>query len=184
MVILIDSSSSKSPEFLSMIQQMVFNASFFWLLGVCVWVQYTPSARLDVCPLRQPKYILFSSLGIMPRVSTTLNLPIAHIDTRPIAICTDTYKFVAYPYSIWQKFTIDNKVMVTSHFRAVRKLHVWRTDLNTPWDPNTGLVFSGDDLSLRTACILLELPSTAAVLSRKPAPPSPPWSRRDLDVMY
>ena len=65
-----------------------------------------------------------------------------------IAICNDTYKFVAYPYSILQKFAVDNKVMVTSHLEAVRKLHAWRTDfdrilkrsafiayeLDIPWD--------------------------------------------------
>ena len=52
----------------------------------------------------------------MPRVPTALHLPAAYIDdiTRPIAICNDTYKFVAYQYSILQEFTVDNKVMVTS----------------------------------------------------------------------
>ena len=62
----------------------------------------------------------------MPSVPTTLFLIVAHIDdiTRLIAICNDTYKFVAYPYSILQEFAVDNKVMVTSHPEIVRKLHV------------------------------------------------------------
>jgi len=61
----------------------------------------------------------------MLRVLTALHLPVAHVDIiRPIAICNDTYKFVAYPYSILQQFTVDNKVMVTSHPEAVRKLHI------------------------------------------------------------
>ena len=61
----------------------------------------------------------------MPIMPTALHLPVAHIDniTRPIAICNETYKFVAYQYSISQEFTVDNNVMVTSHPKAVRKLH-------------------------------------------------------------
>jgi len=41
---------------------------------------------------------------IMPRMPTTLHLPVAHNDaiTRLIAICNDTYKFVAYLYNILQ----------------------------------------------------------------------------------
>jgi len=38
-------------------------------------------------------------------------------------ICNDTYKLVAYLYSILQEFTVDNKVMVTSNPEAVRKLY-------------------------------------------------------------
>jgi len=84
-----------------------------------------PSAWLDACPPKQPKYILFLSLGIVPRVPTALHLSVALIDniTRPITIFNDTYKFVAYPYSIWQKFAVDNEVMVTSHPETVRKWH-------------------------------------------------------------
>jgi len=65
----------------------------------------------------------------MLKVSTALNSPVAHIDdiTRPITIYNDTYKYVAYPYSILQEFIVDNKVMVTSHPEAVKKLHAWRT---------------------------------------------------------
>jgi len=76
-------------------------------------------ARLDVCPPRHPRYICFPSLRIMPKVPTALHLLFAHIDdmNRPIAICNDTYKFVAYPYSILQEFAVDNKVMVTVTLR-------------------------------------------------------------------
>ena len=63
---------------------------------------------------------------------TTLHLHVAYIDdiTRPIAICNNTHKFVAYPYSTLQEFVVDNKVMVTSRCKAVRKLNVWRTDFD------------------------------------------------------
>jgi len=85
-----------------------------------------------VCHLKHPIYLILPSLGVMPRVPTALHLPVAHIDniTRQIAICNDTYKFVVYLYSILQEFTVDNKVMVTSHPEAVRKLHAWRTDFD------------------------------------------------------
>jgi len=61
----------------------------------------------------------------MPRVCTALHFPAAHIDdiTKLIATGNDTYKFVAFLYSILQEFIVDNKVMVTSHLEAVRKLH-------------------------------------------------------------
>ena len=41
--------------------------------------------------------------------STTLHLPVAYIDdiTRPIAICNNTHKFAAYPYSTLQEFVVD-----------------------------------------------------------------------------
>jgi len=76
-----------------------------------------------VCPSRHPRYIIFPSLGIMPRVHIVLHSPVAHIDniTRPIVIYNDTYKFAAYSYNILQEFAVDNKVMVTSHPEAVRK---------------------------------------------------------------
>jgi len=55
---------------------------------------------------------------------TTLHLHVAYIDdiTRPIAICNDTHKFVAYPYSTFQKFAVNNKVIVTSHCEKVARL--------------------------------------------------------------
>jgi len=61
---------------------------------------------------------------------TTLYLPVTYINdiNRLIAICNDTHKFVAYPYSTLQEFAVDNKVMVTSRSEAVRKLHAWRKD--------------------------------------------------------
>ena len=56
---------------------------------------------------------------------TTLHFLVAYIDdiTRPIAICNDTHKFAAYPYSTLQEFAVDNKVMVMSCSEAVKKLH-------------------------------------------------------------
>jgi len=51
-----------------------------------------------VCPPMHPVYIIFSSLGVMSRVSTPLHLPVAHNDnlTRQIAIYNDNYKFIAH----------------------------------------------------------------------------------------
>ena len=36
--------------------------------------------ELDVCPPRHPRYIIFSSLSLMPKMPTALHLLIAHID--------------------------------------------------------------------------------------------------------
>ena len=66
-----------------------------------------PFAGLYLCPLRHPNYILFSSLEIMPREPIALHLLVAHIDiTKPIAICNDSYRFVAYSYNILQEIGI------------------------------------------------------------------------------
>ena len=48
---------------------------------------------------------------------TALRLSVELIDniTRSIAIYSDTYKFFAYPHNILEEFTVDSKVMVTSH---------------------------------------------------------------------
>ena len=69
-----------------------------------------------MCPSRHPIYLILLSLGVMPRVPTALHLLVTYIDdiTRPIAICNDTHKFVAYRYSTLQEFVVDNKVMVTT----------------------------------------------------------------------
>ena len=80
--------------------------------------------------------------------------------TRPIAIYNKNYKFFAYPYSVLQEFTVDNKVIVTSHHGTVRKLHASRTrsdrvlkrntfityELDILWDPDISSAFIGDDL--------------------------------------
>ena len=62
----------------------------------------------------------------MSIVHTALHFLVAHIDdiTRPIKICYDTYKFIAYSYNILQEFAVDIKVMLISHCVTVRKLHV------------------------------------------------------------
>jgi len=46
-----------------------------------------------------------------------------------------------------------------------------------------GSVYNGADFSYFSAFILLELPSTASDLSRKPVPPPPPWPRHDASVL-
>ena len=70
---------------------------------------------LDVCPSRHIISLILPSLGVMLRKPTALHLPVAHIDdiTRLIAIYNNTCKFAAYPYSILQESTVDNRVMVT-----------------------------------------------------------------------
>ena len=98
-----------------------------------------------------------------------------------------------------QKFAFDNKVIVTSHPEAMRKLHAWRTDfdrilkrsasiaygLDSPWDPGISFVFSREDASLSTigAGALIELLSFRAVLLQRPVPSLPPWSQRDTLVL-
>ena len=115
MVIPINSSFRESPEFLAKVQQMVSNTSFSGCLEFVSESRVPPS--LDVCPSRHIISLILPSLGVMLRIPTALHLPVAHIDdiTRLIAICNNTYKFAAYPYSILQEFTVNNKVMVTSH---------------------------------------------------------------------
>jgi len=62
MIIPINSSSSESPEFLVMIQQIIFNASSF---SACLEFvsesNIPPSIGLDMCPPRHPRYIIFPS---------------------------------------------------------------------------------------------------------------------------
>jgi len=80
MIVPIDSSSSESLESLTMIQQIVSSASFSDCLEFVSESNIPPSAKLDVCPPRHPRYIIFSFLGIMPRVSTELHLHVVHIN--------------------------------------------------------------------------------------------------------
>jgi len=169
MTVLIDSSPSKSPAFLTMTQQMVSITSFTDRL------EFVPDfnlllAEFDVCHPRHLIYLILPSLGVMLRVHTALHLPIAHIDNiiRLIAIYNDIYKFAAYPHNILQEFAVDSKLMVLSHPEVVRKLHTWRIDfekslrrsasyeLNSRWDSGISYAFSSDDLSLSS--IGAELP--------------------------
>jgi len=131
MVVSIDSSFSKSSEFLVKIQQMVSSTSSFSGCLEFVSESNVPSS-LDVCPTRHPMYFILPSLGVMSSAYTALHLHVACIDDiiRPVAIYNDTYKFAAYLYSILQEFTIDSKMMVPNHPEAVRKLNVWRTDFD------------------------------------------------------
>jgi len=132
MIAPIDSSCSESPEFLVMIQQMLSNASFFGCLEFVSESNVPPSVGLDVCPSRRSIYLILLSLGVMPRVTTAFHLPVAYIDDiiRLIAICNDIYKFAACSYNILQEFVVGSKVIVPSHPKTVRKLHVWRTNFD------------------------------------------------------
>jgi len=78
---------------------MVSSVSFSSCLEFVFESNVPPS--LDMYPPRHPTYLILSSLGVMPRVLIALHMHVAQIDiTRLIATCNDTYKFVAYPYSI------------------------------------------------------------------------------------
>ena len=101
MVVLIDSSSSESPELLAMIQQMIYSASFACRL------EFIPEsnlslAKFDVYHPRYPIYLILPSLRVIPRVSTALHLSVVYINdiTRLIAIYNNTYKFVTNTYNI------------------------------------------------------------------------------------
>ena len=80
MVVPFESSSSALPEFFAMIQQLVFSAFLSSCLEFVSESNMPPSAGIDVCPPRHPRYIIFSFLGIMPRVSTELHLHVVHIN--------------------------------------------------------------------------------------------------------
>jgi len=55
-------------------------------------------------------------------VSIVLHLLVANDDIiRQLANCDKNYKFVAYPYSILNEFTVDNEVIVMSYPGTVRK---------------------------------------------------------------
>ena len=132
----------------------------------------------------------------MLRVPTTLHLPVACIDdiTRSIAICNDTHKFAAYPYSTLQGFRVDNKVKIMSHPEAVRKLHARRTysdkslkrsasiayESNNPWGPSISSVFSRDNVPHSTLYTLIKLPVSAA----NPSESQLHLHHHGLDVMY
>jgi len=197
MVVPIDSSFSESPEFLTKIQHMIYSASSF--SGCLEFVsESNVPPLLDMCPPRHPTYLILPSLGVMPRVPTALHLHVAQIDeiTRSIETCNDTYKFVAYLYSILQEFAVDSKVMVTNHPETVKKLNAWCTDfdkilkrsisiaykLQAPWDPGISSIFSRDNAPPFTICTLIKRPSSTVDTSWRPAPP-PPWSRRGVPVL-
>jgi len=112
----------------------------------------------------------------MPRVSPALHLPVAYDDIiKQIANDNNNYKFSACPYSILQEFAVEIEVMITSHPEIVRELHIRCTgsskvlkmfafitdEMNIPWDPGIGPVFSGAESLLLVACVMFELPTTA-----------------------
>ena len=80
MVVPIDSSFSKSPEFFFKIQQMVSMTSFSACLEFVSEFNIPLSAGLNVCPLRHLIYLILPSLGVIFRVSTALHLPVTYID--------------------------------------------------------------------------------------------------------
>ena len=103
---------------------MISNTSFSGCLEFVSESKVPPSTGIDVSPPKHATSLILPSLGVMFRIPTALHLLVAHIDdiTWPIAVCNDTYKFAANPYSIWQEFAV-NKLKVTSHPETARKLH-------------------------------------------------------------
>jgi len=65
----------------------------------------------------------------MPGVHIALHLSATYDNdiTKPIVIYNENYKFATYLYNILKKFTLDNKIIVTSHSETVKKFYVWRT---------------------------------------------------------
>ena len=71
---------------------MISHVSFF--TGYLEFVPKSsipPLEGLDMCHPRHLIYLLFPSLGVMLRVSTTLHLPVAHDITRQLANCDENY---------------------------------------------------------------------------------------------
>ena len=102
MVVPTESFTSKSSEFLAMIQHVISSTSSFTSCLEFIPESNLPLSRFVVCHPKHPIYLLFPSLGVMPRILTALHLSFAHDDdiTRQLANCDENYKFVAYPYSI------------------------------------------------------------------------------------
>jgi len=99
MVVLIASSFRESPEFLLRSSRWFLVLYLFLVVwSLCLSLMYV-HLRGYMCVLLGMS--ILPSLGVMPRVPTTLHLFVAYIDDiiRPIAICIDTHKFATYPYS-------------------------------------------------------------------------------------
>ena len=93
-----------------------------------------------------------------------------------------------HTHIVFAGFTVDNKVIVTSHSETVRKLHAWCTDserilkkiasityeFNISWDTGVGSALNRDDSLLVAVCAFFELSSFAADSSRRPPPPPLP----------
>ena len=74
-----------------------------------------PLVVFDVRPPRKPIYLFVLSLEVLPSEFVALHLPEMHDETYKHKIICNDYKFVAYPHSILQTFTIKNVVMTTIH---------------------------------------------------------------------
>jgi len=95
MVVPTELSSSKSSEFLAMIQQVISNASSFTGCLEFIPESSLSLAGFDVCHLRHLIYLIFPSFEVMSRVPTSLHLPIAHDDiTRELENCDENYNFM------------------------------------------------------------------------------------------
>ena len=73
-----------------------------------------------MCVILGIPYIFFSSLRVMPKILTALQLPIAHDDdiTRQLENCNENNKFAVYPYSMLREFVVDSEVIVTSMIQS------------------------------------------------------------------
>jgi len=104
------------------------------------------------------------------------------------------YKFASYSYSILQKFTVDDKVIVTILFgmfpagtvgklyargtysyRVLRKNTFITHELDNPWDLGINTIFNGENLSLSDAWAFIDLSWTAIDLSQRPVLTPPLW---------
>ena len=63
---------------------------------------------------RKPISFFLLPLGVGPSKSIALYLPVAHDETsKQISICNDNYKFIAFPRSIFQKFTVNEVTSIS-----------------------------------------------------------------------
>jgi len=77
-----------------MIQQVVSSASSFTGCWEFLRESSLPLAGFDLCHPRHSIYLIFSSLGVMPRVPTALHLPVTHDIIKKLANCKETINFM------------------------------------------------------------------------------------------
>jgi len=91
-----DSLSNRPLEILSMIHRVFSSfSSFSGCLEMCPEFSI-PLLEFIACPTRHPTCLIFTSLEVMPRVSSALHFDI----TMQLTIDNDNYKFFTCSYSI------------------------------------------------------------------------------------
>ena len=125
MVISIDSSSNELREFLTMIQQMVFSASFL-LVVQSSSLSPVYHQRSSMCVIQDIPYISFSHRQELCLEYLCL-LQILMISQGRQQIAMTPTNLLHTHIVFCRNFLVDSKMMVTSHPEAVRKLHAGHT---------------------------------------------------------